>query len=220
MPARGVIFDLDGTLVDSLPGIAHALNHALAAHGHPVHPEERVRTFIGDGLRMTCRRALPPQAGKETVEAVLQAQMACYARCWREGTRPYEGIPALLHQLQEDRAPFAILSNKPHSFTVEIAAALFPSTTFAAVLGQREGHPSKPDPGGLLEIAAIMGLSPGELTLVGDSTVDYQTAANAGMPAHLVSWGYHDRPALAGTKGTVVDTVTDLRRCLAAPRPA
>ncbi|NNC90454.1 MAG: HAD family hydrolase [Akkermansiaceae bacterium] len=216
---HGLIFDLDGTLVDSLPGIAEALNGALAERGHPGHPEERVRTFIGNGTWMLARRGLPPEVPDEEVAAVEEAVLARYARTWRTGTRVYDDIAPLLADLAGRGVALAIFSNKAHAHTVTIAAELFGDIPFCAVLGHREGSPRKPDPSGALEIAAQMHLAPAQVGFVGDSTIDYETADNAGMQPLLVTWGYHPRAALARTQALLLDDPRHLHRHLAGLHP-
>lgn len=193
-----LIFDLDGTLVESLPGIAASLNRALALHGLPTHGEAAVRGFIGDGAKMLVTRALAPGEAALHLDSVLRAFAEDYAVSWQDGTRPYDGIIGLLADLRARGIPMAVLSNKPHAFTTEIVAKLFPEHTFAAVLGNREGLPHKPDPTGALEIAATLGIAPENCVLIGDSTMDLDTARNAGMPCIAVTWGYHDRERLLG----------------------
>jgi phosphoglycolate phosphatase len=193
-----LIFDLDGTLVESLPGIAASLNRALALHGLPGHGDAAVRGFIGDGARMLVTRALAPGEAAPHFESVLRSFAQDYAVSWQKGTRPYEGITKLLADLCGRGVPLAVLSNKPHAFTTEIVAKLFPGITFTAVLGNREGLPHKPDPTGALEIAATLGVAPENCVLIGDSTMDLDTARNAGMASIAVTWGYHDSERLIG----------------------
>lgn len=193
-----LIFDLDGTLVESLPGIAASLNRALALHGLPGHGDAAVRGFIGDGARMLVTRALATGTAALHLESVLQCFAEDYSASWQQGTRPYDGINALLSVLRARSVPLAVLSNKPHAFTTQIVAKLFPDNTFAVVLGNRKGLPHKPDPTGALEIAATLGIAPEKCVLIGDSTMDLDTAQNAGMASIAVTWGYHDRERLLG----------------------
>lgn len=194
---RALIFDLDGTLVESLPGIAASLNRALALHGLPGYGDAAVRGFIGDGARMLVTRALGTGALVH-IESMLRCFAKDYAVSWQLGTLPYEGITDLLADLRARGFPLAVLSNKPHNFATEIVAKLFPEHTFAAVLGNREGLPHKPDPAGALEIAATLGIVPQNCILIGDSTMDLETARRAGMASIAVTWGYHDRERLLG----------------------
>ena len=193
-----LIFDLDGTLVESLPGISASLNRALMRHGFSGHGEAAVRGFIGDGARMLVTRALGTGVAEPHLESVLRGFGEDYAASWQNGTSPYPGITDLLADLRARGVALAVLSNKPHTFTTEIVAKLFPEHTFAAVLGHREGMPHKPDPAGALEIAAALGCAPENCILIGDSTMDLETARNAGMVSIAVTWGYHDRERLLG----------------------
>lgn len=206
---NALIFDLDGTLVESLPGIAASLNRALALHGLPGHGHAAVRGFIGDGARMLVSRALSPGEAALHFESVLKSFAADYAISWQDGTVPYRGIPGLLADLKSRKIPLAVLSNKPHPFTVGIVEKLFPPNTFTAILGNREGMPHKPDPTGALEIAATLGVSPENCILIGDSTMDLDTAKNAGMKSIAVTWGYHDRERLAAAD-LIANSVKDL----------
>jgi phosphoglycolate phosphatase len=212
-----LIFDLDGTLVDSLPGIAAALNGALAEQGYPTHPEERVRTFIGNGTWMLAKRGLPAGATDNEVDSLEATFLRHYPETWREGTRIYDGILPMLSELEKTGLTLAIFSNKTHAFTVEMAGHLFGGVSFACVLGHRGGAARKPDPSGALEIAARMHLDPAQVGFVGDSTVDFETADNAGMPPYLVTWGYHPRARLEATGAPLAEDPPGLLRCLRGP---
>ncbi len=210
----GLIFDLDGTLVDSLQGITASLNRGLAASGLPAHPPEVVRGFIGNGARILIQRATPADTDETLLDTVEQAFKADYDLTWPTGTFTYEGITGLLESLQDCGYPLAVLSNKPHPFTSTIVARIFPTIDFKVVLGQLPGIPHKPDPTGALEIANLIGLLPQECTIIGDSTMDIETARNAGMRAIAVAWGYHDRERLAGAD-LIADTPAELSAVLA-----
>lgn len=212
-----LLFDLDGTLVESLPGIAASLNHALCAHDLPAHSETAVRGFIGDGAKILVERALSGVSRMDLAENVLQKFAEDYATTWPHGTDVYPGIPELLAELKSRAIPLAVLSNKPHPFTVEIVERLFPKNTFTAILGNREGMPHKPDPAGALEIATSLGVSPADCILIGDSTMDLDTAKNAGMESIAVTWGYHDRERLSAA-GQIAESVDQLRHLLPPPR--
>lgn len=208
---HGLIFDLDGTLVDSLQGIAASLNHALALSGLPVHSQEVVRGFIGNGVKILIRRASPADADEALLDTVERAFKAHYDPSWQTGTIIYPGITDLLESLQSRGYPLAVLSNKPHPFTVAMVSRLFPSVRFSVVLGQRPGIPHKPDPAGALEISDALGLSPAECCVIGDSTMDIETARNAGMWVIAVTWGFHDRERLlAAGADQLVDAPEEL----------
>lgn len=211
--SKGWIFDLDGTLVDSLPGIAASLNAALAAHGQPVYEPMTVRTFIGDGAEMLVRRALRTEDA-DVFTRVLQTFREHYAAHWSSGTIPYAGIPELLEKLRSRGDDLAVLSNKPHAFTMIIVDELFPGV-FSPVIGQRAGIPHKPDPTGLWEILRVPGWSGESAMMIGDSVMDLQTAHAAGIGAIAVTWGYHDQAALGRHHPAyVVENVHDLATLL------
>lgn len=212
---HGLIFDLDGTLVDSLQGLATSLNHALTLSGMPTHDHAAVRGFIGNGVRILIQRSLPADADEALLNTVEQSFKAHYDLTWQDGTLIYAGIIGLLESLQSCGHPLAVLSNKPHPFTVAMVGHLFPSIHFAAVLGQRAGIPHKPDPAGALEIAKAFNLTVQNCTVIGDSTMDLETARNAGMLAIAVTWGFHDRARLvAAGAGKIADCPSDLLKLL------
>lgn len=197
-----LIFDLDGTLVDSLSGIAASLNRALTAQGLPSHSAAAVRSFVGDGLRMLVQRAAPPDAAPALIDSLVSHFKKDYEMSWAKGTMAYAGIHQMLDELQKSGFQMAVLSNKTHDFTLAITRAVFPSIHFATVLGQRDGIPHKPHPAGALQIAATLGAAPENCVMIGDSTIDMQTAANAEMKAIAVAWGYHDRQRLLDAGAT------------------
>ena len=187
-----LIFDLDGTLVDSLPGIAASLNHALETQGLPTHPQGVVRTFVGNGLGMLVERAAPDS--DEAKQALLLEEFKThYTQHWAEGTRPYTGITQMLKDLQREGYQLAVLSNKVHSFTQIIARKVFPSIHFTVIQGQEDGIPHKPHPAGARKIANTLGRNPRDCILIGDSVADVETAENAEMKFIGVTWGYQDR---------------------------
>ena len=211
-----LIFDLDGTLVDSLPGIAASLNRTLSAHGLPGHSDAAVRSFIGDGLKMLVRRATPASADPALIDSLVTLFKKDYDLSWAEGTKPYPGILGILTELQRDGFQLAVLSNKTHEFTETITRSLFPQIHFASVLGQRDGIPHKPHPAGALQIATILGSAPENCVIIGDSTMDLETAANAEMQAVAVGWGYHDRDRLLAAGATrIAETPAELPAILA-----
>jgi len=213
----GLIFDLDGTLIDSLPGIAASLNRALERCGLPGHADGDVRRFIGNGSYELARKAMSDSSEPDDILAVETAFKDDYAVTWAEGTVPYDGIHECLDSLAAAGFKLAVLSNKPHPFTVEIVQRIFPGLPFDPVFGQRPDTPRKPDPEAALQIARHWGVAPEACCFIGDSTVDLETARGAGMPAVMVGWGYHDTSALlaAGAK-SVAEKVTDLDAMLAA----
>lgn len=213
MPARrkAVLFDLDGTLLDTLEDIADATNAVLAAAGHPGHPTAAFKRFVGDGMRVLMRRALPSGAPDAEIDRCVDAMRGEYGRRWKDKTRPYPGIPELLDALEERGLPAAILSNKPDVATRMTVAGLLGRWRFAAVRGARPEGPFKPDPAGALEIARELGLEPREILYAGDSDIDVRTAAAAGMPCAAVLWGFRgaDELRAAGAE-TMIEKPEDL----------
>lgn len=209
-----LIFDLDGTLVDSLPGIAASLNRTLAAHGYAQHPLEAVRAYVGDGLRTLIERAAP-QADPPTIDALVATYKEDYAHHWMEGTQPYPAIPHLLKELLRGGHQLAVLSNKTHDFSRSICRELFPLIHFTLVLGQQAGMPLKPHPSGAFKIANALGRNPKDCIFIGDSVADVQTARNADMHCIAVTWGYHDsKQLIAAGASKLVDNPAALARVI------
>jgi phosphoglycolate phosphatase len=204
MTARGVLFDLDGTLVDTLGDIAASMNHVLGALGLPEHAPTDYRAFIGEGVARLAERAVPA-ARVELAPAVTAAFRAHYAEHLLDRSQPYPGIRAALAALVERGAALAVLSNKPDALTRRIVAALFPDVRFGSVAGSRPDVPPKPDPAAALAAAAALGLEPGACVLVGDSGVDMRTAVAAGMPGIGVLWGFRESAELlaAGARAVI-----------------
>lgn len=208
MPDRAFLFDLDGTLVDSLADLAETTNEVLAALGHPTHPEDAYRRFVGDGVRALIERALPAEAGDPA--PVVERFRALYAARMTRKTRPFDGVPALLAGLRRRGVPIGVLSNKPHDATRALVAELFPEAPFAVVLGARPDVPRKPDPAGALEAAAHLGVAPASTGFVGDTSTDMRTAVAAGMVPIGVTWGFRDEAELrdSGARHLVHDVAS------------
>ena len=183
-----LIFDLDGTLVNSLPGIADSLNASLTEHDLDGYPVEAIREFIGNGSRTLCHRAAP-DAEESVIDSLEASFKKHYSDLWLKGTTIYGGILELLANIP-DHYHLSVLSNKPHAFTTEIVDKLFPAGTFHTVLGQREGIAKKPDPRGIHEIIKNSGHKDQNAFLIGDSTVDLATAQAGDMAPLIFSWGY------------------------------
>lgn len=188
---KAVIFDLDGTLLDTLDDLADAGNTVLSAAGLPVHPVASYRYFVGDGLATLIQRILPEaMRSEEQVQRMALAFRDVYAENWNAKTRVYSGIDTLLNWLQENEVPMNVLSNKPHDFTRLCVREFLGQWTFAHVLGNRAGLAKKPDPTGALEIAEKLDLAPSGIVYVGDTATDMKTAVNAGMYPVGALWGF------------------------------
>jgi phosphoglycolate phosphatase len=197
MEFKAVIFDMDGTLLDTLQDLADSMNQVLKRFGYPEHPREAYKYFVGQGMDILVRKALPPEHLYESlIPQCIEAMREEYGKNWDRSTRPYPGIPELLDALTQKEIPMAILSNKPHDFTQFVAARLLAKWTFPVILGARPGVPKKPDPAGALEIADILKLSPKEILYLGDTGTDMQTATAAGMFPVGVLWGFRTESEL------------------------
>ena len=188
---QAIIFDLDGTLLDTLADIGDSVNQMLAETGLPGHTTDDYRRFIGNGIRMLVTRALPiDNRSAAMVDACVRRARELYWLNWKNKTRPYDGITDLLDLLRTKGLPLAVLSNKPHDFTVRYVDAFFVKGDFSVVMGQSDRFPVKPDPASALEIARQIGPAPSTFLFVGDSAVDMRTAGAAGMHAVGAAWGF------------------------------
>ncbi|MDE5618624.1 MAG: HAD-IA family hydrolase [Clostridia bacterium] len=208
---RGIIFDLDGTLLNTLPDLHAAVNYALARLSLPLRKLCEIRGMIGNGASMLIMRALPDNAKNMHAEAM--ALFSCYYSshiC--EKTKTYDEIANLITAMQ-GRCKIGVLSNKPHNAAVEIVRAYF-GNNFAPVFGKREDVPLKPDPAGALEIADMWGLPPDEIAMIGDSMPDILTAKAAGMLPIAVTWGYGDINAITLECPLICDNARQLKDML------
>jgi len=191
MEYKGVIFDLDGTLADTLTDIASSMNRVLRAHGYPVHPEEDYKLLVGKGLDNLVRQSLPADSGLPAIVSTCLAEMIeDYEANCLVSTCLYDGIPELLRELTVLGKPFSLFSNKAEPLTHKIVNHLLGDVRFVRVMGARPGYPKKPDPAGALLISDEMGIPPGNLVYMGDSDVDMMTANRAGMFPVGVLWGF------------------------------
>lgn len=188
---RAILFDLDGTLLDTLDDLADSMNAALTKQGFPAHPVEAYRYFVGDGIRELVRRVLPSdKTNHELITANIAFMSEEYEKRWNCKTKPYAGMEAALDELTDLGIRMAVLSNKPDSFTKKMIPALLPRWRFQPVIGARPGVPVKPDPQAALEIAEILQVRPDQILYAGDTAIDMKTANAAGMYAVGVSWGF------------------------------
>ncbi len=207
-----VIFDLDGTLLDTLEDLGDAVNRVLAARGFPTHPIASYRYFVGDGSAVLVERALPASArSSEIYREVLAAFLADYDQSWKIKTRIYDGIPEMLDSLTAQGIAMSVLSNKPHPFTVECVRELLSKWRFVSVLGLRPEVPRKPDPAGALETAQLLGVVPERILYLGDSGTDMKTAVAAGMFPVGALWGFRTHEELmANGAAAVIQHPTEL----------
>jgi phosphoglycolate phosphatase len=195
--AKAIIFDLDGTLLDTIDDLADATNWALEQLGLPTHSASAYKAFVGEGVRLLIESALPEELRQSsTIERCLQLMLTAYDRCWSNKTRPYAGVPELLDALQARGIPQAILSNKLDRFVQAMVSALLPGWRFLLVRGQRADRPKKPDPTVAREIAQAFGLRPEKIAFVGDTPIDVETALGAGMIAIGATWGFRTEAEL------------------------
>lgn len=196
MDFNAALFDLDGTLLDTLGDLADACNYALRTLHYPEHPESAYRHFVGNGVRMLCLRILPEklQSDSLALEELLHIYNERYRSHLFDRTRPYPGIPELLTSLRNENIPLAIVSNKPDPFTRSIADQFFLGL-FNEVAGQ-QGTLTKPDPTGVNQILSRLGIPPEKALYVGDSGVDMQTARNSHTHGCGVTWGFRDESEL------------------------
>ncbi len=188
MSIKAVIFDLDGTLLNTLQDIGESMNEVLKREALPVHELEKYRYFVGEGVRMLVKRALPYGSSEEQISDSLGEMKKEYQKRWDRTTRPYEGIRELIKELKNRKIELAVFSNKPHEFTVDVVNRYFEGS-FSTVLGAGE-FPVKPDPAGVLHIKKILGLADQEMLYVGDSGTDMKTAKAASLYAVGVLWGF------------------------------
>ena len=217
MPAyQTVVFDLDGTLLDTLDDLHLSTNAALAAHGMPTHSIDNVRRFVGNGIALLIHRAVPAGTPADVEATVLEDFKRHYGAHCEDHTGPYPGIPQMLAHLREAGVSVAVVSNKANFAVQELVARQFPDT-FDAVLGENEaaGIRKKPAPDMVEAALGRMGRTHKGLVYVGDSEVDVQTAASVGCPCVSCTWGFRGRDELVRAGATTfVDTPEELERVL------
>jgi phosphoglycolate phosphatase len=197
MRFQAILFDLDGTLLDTLDDLAESANQVLATMGCSPHPADAYRIFVGDGIRMLASRCLPADRRSDaTLDAFVKNMRTVYTARETLKTRPYPGIVALLDQLGGRGVPLAVLSNKPDASTKSIVAKLLGLERFAVVAGEQPPRPRKPDPAGALAIAQTLAVAPAAFLYLGDTATDMQTAAAAGMASCGALWGFRGEDEL------------------------
>lgn len=194
-PYCAAVFDLDGTLLDTLEDLYLATNRALEHHGLPLRTREEVRMFVGNGVEMLIRRAVPAGSDEDTIRTVLADFKTIYAAICEDHTAPYEGIVALLTALKTEGIPVAVVSNKFDAATKQLCRKYFGDLVEIAV-GERPGIRKKPCPDTVFEALSVLGVSAEDSVYIGDSDVDIETARGAGMPCISVTWGLRDEQFL------------------------
>lgn len=197
MKYESIIFDLDGTLLDTLEDLADSMNYVLRQRGFPVHDTEAYRYFVGGGAVALVQRTLPPdKQGDELVAECVRELREQYAANWNVKTKPYDGVADMLDALSARPVRMAIFSNKPGDFVKLCVREYFSAWGFAAVLGQSDGVPLKPDPAGAFLAARSLNAEPRDILYVGDTGTDMQTAVNADMFPLGVLWGFREETEL------------------------
>ena len=201
---KAAMFDMDGTLIDSLADLADSANEVMDSFAAPRHNLDEYRYFVGNGAKKLMERSLPPALAAD--EATVSEATTRYKNFYLERhlftkTKPYDGILPMLEKFRAWNIPCAVVTNKPHAAALSVAEKLFPKGTFFAVVGDRDGAPRKPDPTNALKLAKEMRVLPEEVVFFGDSDADMQTAVNAGFLPVGVLWGFRPREELAANGG-------------------
>lgn len=209
---KALLFDLDGTLLNTLVSLSNCFNRALIEEGLPSHPIEAYQKFIGDGARQCVIRCLPENLrNDEVIDRVLARQQSDYQTNWQRDVSIYKGIETLLEELKTRQVPVAVLSNKDHPFVQHCIGHFFPANTFYAAQGFSQSVAHKPDPTGALQLVQLLGLKTSEVALLGDTAVDIKTARAAGLIGVGALWGFRDRDELtAAGADYVIDQPGDI----------
>ncbi len=214
MKYKLVLFDLDGTLLDTVEDLGAAVNHAMAKRGFPTHTGEEYKRMVGHGIRDLVTKALPDDKKNDNtlIDAALADFRAFYTSHIDVFTRPYEGMTELVSDLHKAGVSLAVASNKFQEGTEYLVSKFFPGIPFVAILGNRPGYPLKPDPKIVGEVLRTTGIKPEDAVLVGDSQSDMKTAENGGIAAIAVTWGYRPMRDIPGL--VTADTAEELRALL------
>ena len=209
MSQKAVIFDLDGTLIDSLEDLANSVNQTLSEFGFDTHEINAYKYFIGDGVKVLLKRATNNEVTEQTIEKLHQRFKVIYKKEIDSKTKVYEGIYELLTKLEKKDFPKAILSNKPHNFTLDCMNKFFNDYSFVNISGQKDTIAKKPDAQAALLIANEFKKDVKDIYFVGDTKIDIQTAKNAGMIAIGVLWGFRDEKELKDNGADFIVSNTD-----------
>jgi phosphoglycolate phosphatase len=205
MHFKAAIFDLDGTLLNTIEDLADSMNCVLERNRLPQHGLAAYKYFVGDGIDMLVRRALPFEiADEEELNRFIREMKSEYAGRWLSKTRPYPGVPEMLAAFVSAGLAIAVLSNKPDDASNEIVKALLPNIAFCMVMGATPERPKKPDPSAALEIAARLDIPPEDFLFIGDTSIDMQTACAAGMFPIGVLWGFRPAEELIAAGGKML----------------
>ena len=191
---RAVLFDLDGTLTDTIQDISDAMNRSLRLHGLPEWTVAEYCYLVGDGAKILAQRAVRDR--QDLALSVQKEYQAYYETHTRVKSKPYDGVPEMLQAMTDRGFPLAVFSNKPDADTKNVVSYFFPDVDFKVVRGQVEGVPVKPDPMGALAVADSLGVRPEEVLYLGDTATDMHCAVNAGMQPVGVLWGFRKRDEL------------------------
>lgn len=202
----GCLFDLDGTLLDTIEDLADSMNSVLVNHGWPIFSIQDYKEKVGDGIEKLVQRSIPFNLSYDTEKLTpfVHEFISTYEQRWHQKTTPYPGVMTALHTLQEKGVKLAVLSNKMEPFTQLCVEHFFPDIAFDCIQGSVPGVPKKPDPSSALQIAEKLGLSPQSMLYVGDTPIDMNTANNAGMQAIGVSWGFRTANQLAESGAVLI----------------
>ncbi len=208
---KAALFDMDGTITDSLESIAHTTNTVLKEFGYPEIELERFKTIVGDGAETQIRRVMKIHGVSD--EDIIQKVYARYLEEFEEGclyhVTPCKGVPELIEKMKAKGMKIAVCSNKPHAKSVKVADAVYPAGTFDLVIGQKEGIPKKPAPDMALMAAKEFGVDPSECLYLGDTNTDMKTGISAGMFTIGVLWGFRDRAELEELHPDAIVTTPD-----------
>jgi phosphoglycolate phosphatase len=194
---KAIIFDLDGTLINSIPDIADSMNEVLSQFGYPQYNYNQYKYFVGNGIRRLVERCVPPEySTSENIDNIFRTMIDVYSNNCMNKTTVYDGITELLDGLQSKRIKMAILSNKTDSITQKIYDKLFRDSNFTTVLGATASFPKKPNPRSALFVAESMSVAPDDVFYLGDTSIDMETACAAGFFPAGVSWGFRPEEEL------------------------
>lgn len=214
MQMKAVVFDLDGTLIHTLPDLVAITNTTMEHFGFPCHSEEAIRDFIGNGVRALVDRAVPDDVSDDTREKALLYWRSLYSEMGHALSHPYDGVEEMLQELKKQGYKLGVLSNKFNAATQEVVPRFFPGV-FDAIHGEGDGYPRKPQPEGLLQMLSDINVDPKNACYVGDAPTDMEAALAAGCKPYGVSWGYNSVECLTQAHAhTIIHQPRELLRLL------